>query len=72
MELKSLLNAFGRFVLEAGSGQSTNSRWWDSGTRLAIESRLDLNYPPTSAGVIPEYSHSLYRVAVLTSLHYES
>jgi len=29
MELKSLLNAFGRFVSEAGSEPSTNFRWWD-------------------------------------------
>jgi len=33
MKLNSLLNALSRFVLEAGSEQSTNFRWWDSRTR---------------------------------------
>ena len=31
MWVKSLLNALGRFVCEAGSEQSPNFRWWDSG-----------------------------------------
>ena len=54
MKLKSLLNALGHFVSEAGSEQSTNFRWWDSRTRCVLACRLDLNHPPTPVGGISE------------------
>src|SRR6266850_961183 len=67
-EMKSFLNALCRAASEAGSEPSTNFRWWDSRSRFVIACRRDLNHPPTSVGGIQEYSHSLYRAVVLTSL----
>ena len=52
---------------KAGSEPSTNFRWWDSRTYLPLRCRPDLNHPPTPVGGISEFSHSLYRVVVLTS-----
>jgi hypothetical protein len=36
MKVNSLLNALGRFVSEAGSEQSPNSRWGDSDSFIAF------------------------------------
>ena len=52
---------------QVGSEQSTNSRWWDSRTRLPLCCRPDLNHPPTPVGGISEFSHSRVSGWVLTS-----
>ena len=62
-ELNSFLKAFGRFVSEAGSEQSTNFRWWDSRTRFVLTCRLDLNHPSTSVGGIWEF-HTVSKATV--------
>jgi hypothetical protein len=67
MTLKSLFECGGLLVLEAGSEQSTNFRWWDFEISKPSLGRLDLNHPPTPVGGISEFSTSLYLVVVMTS-----